>query len=167
MRDQQSWTWHSVDPEQSWRPAPATCLPAVTGSEGLTSAEQSSLVSGPKYAVTVKIRSHIPSLYPNTCTEFPGGCAASTSRLGGAQPACSTWEYAAWKPKESIPVCSPKLVFSGSVVLLGTETLCRSRVQLSPVRGRTCYRDAVHRSWASKWASQSIIHGPSTQQLPP
>lgn len=130
--------------------APASRSPAATGSDGLASAEQSSLVSGPKHTVTVKIRSHFPSLHPNTCTEFPGGCEASASRLGGVQPACTPWEYAAWTPKESTLIRSPKLVFSGPAVLQGTEARCRSGLRLSLVRGRACYRDTAHRSWASK-----------------
>lgn len=84
-------------------------------------------------------------LYLNTCTEFPGGCKASASRLGGAQPACTTWEYVVWKPKQPKLVCSLKLVSSDSTVLLRAETLCRSRVQLSPVQGQTCYSEAIHR----------------------
>lgn len=147
----------SADPEQSRRASPGHASAAVTGPEGLTSAEQSSLVPGPKHTVTVEIRSRIPPLYPDTCTEF----------LGGPRPACTTWGYAVCKPEEPTLVCSLKLLSSDSTVLLRTETLCRSRVQLSPVQGQTCYSDAIHRSQASRGASQSILYCPSTRQLPP
>lgn len=156
-RDQQSRAWGSADPEQSRRASPGHASAAVTGPEGLTSAEQSSLVPGPKHTVTVEIRSRIPPLYPDTCTEF----------LGGPRPACTTWGYAVCKPEEPTLVCSLKLLSSDSTVLLRTETLCRSRVQLSPVQGQTCYSDAIHRSQASRGASQSILYCPSTRQLPP